>query len=153
MDTQATSNTIDHLLATLADGTTGFNDGAGKLDDIDRGDLSAQFRALALQRSDFHQELKSISLGLGHETDDDGTITAKLHRGWMSIKDAIADDNPTGVLQVAEQGEAHALSVYETACKAELPKELHTVVLRQFGDVQTAHTKVARLLEVAENLK
>jgi uncharacterized protein (TIGR02284 family) len=151
MNTSTTFDTLDDLMATLEDGTTGFTDAAERLDDLGRKDLGDQLRDLATQRSEFHAELKVLSNGLGHDTTDDGTITAKLHRGWMSVKDALSGDRPTGVLQVAEQGEAHAVTVYETASKTELPEPIHLVVDRQFGDVRTAHAKVTRLLETALN--
>jgi uncharacterized protein (TIGR02284 family) len=151
MNTSTTFDTLDDLMATLEDGTTGFTDAAERLDDLGRKDLGDQLRDMATQRSHFHAELKVLSNGLGHDTTDDGTITAKLHRGWMSVKDALSGDRPTGVLQVAEQGEAHAVTVYETACTKELPEPIHLVVDRQFGDVRTAHAKVTRLLEDALN--
>ncbi len=81
----------------------------------------------------------------GDDIDESGSVAAAIHRGWMSLKDAIAGNSASGVLDAAEQGEDHAVSEYEKALQADISPELRTVVTRQFTEVKLAHDEVKAL--------
>ena len=149
MDTKNTTETLDHLMQTLEDGAKGFTDAADKLGDITRPDIATAFRGFADQRTRFHSELKTLSLALGHEPEEKGTVAATLHRSWMGIKDLISGKDPDGVLDAAEQGEDHAVSVYRKACDEELPADVRTVVERQLAAINVSHEAVKQLRNAA----
>ena len=133
------------LIETLEDGREGFTKGAEKLDDIGRADVAATFRELAGQRATFAQELRDLAQQYGDNIEEDGSLLGALHRGWMSIKDAVNGDDPEGVLDAAEQGEDHAKSEYQDALDAEISPHLRTVVQRQQADIIAAHDRVKAL--------
>lgn len=133
------------LIQTLEDGTDGFAKGAEKLDDSDRPDLAATFRELSEQRAQFSAELRGMASQYGDEIHESGSLTGALHRGWMSLKDVISGSEPDGVLDVAEQGEDHAVSEYEKALGQDISAGLRTVVERQLTDVRAAHDRVRSL--------
>ena len=133
------------LIQTLEDGKDGFAKGADKLQGDEATDLAARFRELSAQRSAMSDELQELAKDYGDDLDDSGTVAGALHRGWMSLKDVVAGSDPKGVLDVAEQGEDHAVKEFEKALAADISPTLRTVVERQLGEVRTSHDQVRAL--------
>lgn len=134
------------LIETLEDGRKGFAAAADKLADTNRADLAPKFRAFAEQRGAFSAELGVLAAAYGDDIDEDGSVLAAAHRGWMTLKDAIAGSDPDGVLDAAEQGEDHAIGKYKAAlANADISTDLRIVVQRQFDAVQAAHDEVKLL--------
>ncbi len=145
MNTDELNDVLDELMHTLEDGAHGFTSAAEKLEAI-RPDIAVAFRLYADQRFRFHEELKEFVNGMGGESTDSGTLGGMLHRGWMGIKDTVSTGEPNGVLDVAEQGENHAASVYARVCDdEELPHAIRVVVDRQRAEVVTAQEHVNHL--------
>ena len=132
------------LIETLEDGREGFAQGAEKLDDSD-SELAAIFRRFSAQRASFLTELQDLARSYGDRIDESGSVAATLHRGWMSLKDALTGSSPSGVLDAAEQGEDHAVKEYDKALGSELSPELRAVVERQSAEVRAAHDEVRSL--------
>jgi uncharacterized protein (TIGR02284 family) len=133
------------LIQTLEDGKDGFAKGADKLEGDDSAQIARTFRELSAQRAKLSDELQELARGYGDDIDESGTVTAALHRGWMSLKDVVSGSDPKGVLDVAEQGEDHAVKEYEKALEADISAGLRTVVERQLVEVQSAHDQVRDL--------
>jgi uncharacterized protein (TIGR02284 family) len=142
-----TNDVLDHLMQTLEDGTAGFTDAAGRLDELSATTFAISFRELAQQRIRFHNELREMAIDLGYEPSDAGTLAAKLHRGWMAIQDAISGDSPVGILVVAEQGEGHAIAVYEKAALVDIPAILKATLVRQLSAIRIAHETIKGFLK------
>lgn len=140
-DRQVTKN----LIETLEDGRKGFTQAAEKLADSNRADLVPKFRELAEQRAGFSTELETMAAKYGDDIDESGSAGAAVHRGWMSLKDALAGSDPDGVLDAAEQGEDHAVSDYKDALDTDISAELKATVQRQYAAVQAGHDEVKRL--------
>jgi uncharacterized protein (TIGR02284 family) len=131
------------LIQTLEDGRNGFEQAADHLADSDRPDLVATMRRYADQRAQFAQELETLAARYGDDdVDSDGSMAAAAHRGWMSLKDAISGSDGSGVLDVAEQGEDHAVAEYRKALDEDISAELRAVIQRQLTDVQAAHDDI-----------
>ena len=134
------------LIETLEDGREGFAKGAEKLDADNAADLAATFRKFSEQRSEFSAELSKLAAEYGDHVDESGSVAAKLHRGWLAVKDVLAgSSNPSGVLDAAEQGEDHAVKEYEQALAEDVSAELRSVIERQFAEIKTAHDQIRRL--------
>lgn len=134
------------LIETLEDGKDGFNQAADRLAESDSPDLSTTMRQYADQRAAFSAELEQLAANYGDDIDEDGSVGAALHRGWMTVKDAISGSDPKGVLDAAEQGEDHAVSAYQDALdKQDLSPELRQVIQRQYADIQKAHDDIKAL--------
>jgi uncharacterized protein (TIGR02284 family) len=133
------------LLQTLEDGRAGFEKGAEKLDSTDAPELAPTFRKYSEQRAAFTTELQSLAQQYGDQLDADGSVAGTLHRGWLSLKDALAGSKPDGVIDAAEQGEDHAISEYEKALDADISPELRAVVQRQLTEIRAAHDDVKAL--------
>ena len=133
------------LMQTLEDGRDGFASGAEKLDSDGNATLAATFRELGGQRGEMYSELQTIAASYGDQIDSSGSVAAKVHRGWMSLKDAIAGSDPDGVLDAAVQGEDHAVSEYEKAVGEDISPEFKAVVARQLDQVRAARDQVKAL--------
>jgi len=133
------------LLQTLEDGKDGYAAGADKLDSDGESALATAFRELSASRAEMYDELQKIAAGYGDQIESSGSVAAKVHRGWMALKDTIAGSNPDGVLDVAEQGDDHAVSEYEKALTEDISPEFKLVLERQLAGVRSAHDRVKAL--------
>jgi uncharacterized protein (TIGR02284 family) len=137
--------TLD-LIETLEDGRRGFADAADKLAESNRADLATKFRNYSSQREQFAAELRRMAPAHEKGKGETGSAAGSLHRGWMAVKDAFSGTDAEGVLDVAEQGEDHAVSEYERALdNTEISIDLRNVIERQFAEVQAAHDEVRSL--------
>lgn len=78
-----------------------------------------------------YTELEILAATYGDDLDEDGSVATALHRGWMSLKDALTGSSADGVLDVAEQGEDHAVSEYRKALEEDVSPELAEVIRRR----------------------
>jgi uncharacterized protein (TIGR02284 family) len=133
------------LIQTLEDGKQGYAHAADRLAESDRPDLAATMRAYSDQRAFFAAELETMASQYGDQIDESGTVAGAIHRGWMTLKDALTGTSPEAVLDVAEQGEDHAVKEYEDALSEDISEELRRVVRRQYTDVALAHDDIKAL--------
>lgn len=137
------------LVETLKDGEKGFASAADQLRDGDRPEWATTLQRLSQQRAGFHREIVALGHEYGDDVDEGGTLTATLHRGWMSLKDALSGDDAGSVLKAALTGEDHAVSEYEKALQQDLSPGFREVVSRQHAEVLAARDEV-RALQVAD---
>ncbi len=141
-----TSRTLQDIIETLEDGRKGFEKGADKLEQDGHPDLAGTFRKYAEQRGHYSAELRELASRKGIDIDESGSMAGALHRGWLALKDAVAGDDPVGVLAAAEQGEDHAVSEYEKAldgaAAVELDTDVRETLAHQLAGVRAAHDEV-----------
>ncbi len=137
------------LVQTLKDGQEGYRTAAERLSG-DEHDAWAQTMAkLAQQRAGFADEIVQLGHEYGDDVDRGGSAVAAVHRGWLSLKDAVTGDDPQGVLGAAVTGEDHSVSEYEKALEADLSDGFRAVVQRQHEAVVAARAEVKALHESA----
>lgn len=145
METDKTAAVLEDLIETLEDGRKGFEQAAERIEDSDEPALAIDLRRFAQERAEFSIELRELAGSHGVEIEEEGSTGGALHRGWMSLKDALTGDDPGAVLAAAEAGEDHAVSEYEDALGEDLPANVRSVVERQARAVKSAHDKVRAL--------
>ena len=133
------------LVETLKDGRNGFLAAAEKLRDSDRPDLADTMQQYADQRATFAREIVEMGHEYGDEVDESGSFAARLHRGWLSMKDAISGDDTGGVVDAAVSGEEHAENEYRTALDADISEGFRTVVARQHEEITQAKSTLKSL--------
>lgn len=133
------------LVETLKDGERGFARAAEKLQDGDRPEWTTTLQRFSEQRAEFRREIVALGHDYGEDVDESGTVAATLHRGWISLKDALTGDDPSAVLKAASTGEDHAVSEYDKALKQDLSDGFREVVSRQRAAVVAARDEVAAL--------
>ncbi|MDX6359395.1 MAG: hypothetical protein QOH37_2449 [Nocardioidaceae bacterium] len=137
------------LVETLKDGERGFASAAEKLRDGDHPEWATTLQHLSEQRARFHREIVDLGHDYGEDVDESGTLAATMHRGWISLKDALTGDDPSGVLKAALTGEDHAVSEYEKALQQDLSAGFQEVVRRQHAAVLAARDEVKALQSAA----
>ena len=145
VDEQVTAD----LIQTLEDGKEGFTKAADRLADSNRAQLVSQMRSFAEQRGRFSQELRNMAAVYGDRIEAKSSIAGAAHRGWMAIKDALAGDDADGVLDVAAQGEHHAVTEYDKALGEDISPELRHVVERQAAEIRAAQDIVRSMRDAA----
>ena len=145
----ADEKTAKDLVQTLKDGQKGFAASANKLADGEVPQWADTMRRLEQQRVQFAQEIVAMGHDYGDDVDEGGSALAAAHRGWLSLKDALTGDKPSGVLDAAVQGEDHTVSEYEKALKEDLSDGFRTVVQRQHGEIVAARDEVKALQAVS----
>jgi uncharacterized protein (TIGR02284 family) len=145
MQTDTTAAVLEDLIETLEDGRKGFEQAAERIADSDDPAIAIDLRRFAQQRAEFSVELREIAGRHGFEIEEKGSVAGALHRGWISLKDAVSGDDPQAVLSAAEVGEDHAVSEFEDALEKELPSDVRSVVERQAQAVRAAHDRVKAL--------
>ncbi|MGO4601946.1 PA2169 family four-helix-bundle protein [Terrabacter sp. 2YAF2] len=143
------ANVAKELVETLKDGERGFASAAEKLRDSDRAEWATTLQRLAEQRAGFRNEIVAMGHEYGDDVDESGSAAAALHRGWISLKDALTGDDASSVLGAAVTGEDHAVSEYEKAEKADLSAGFRAVVARQHAAIVAARDEV-KALQIAD---
>ena len=133
------------LVETLKDGEKGFASAAEKLRDSDRAEWASTLQRLSEQRAGFHREIVDLGHEYGDDVDETGTVAAAVHRGWLSLKDAVTGDDAGSVLEASVTGEDHAVSEYEKALQKDLSAGFRDVVTRQHAAVVAARSEVKGL--------
>ena len=137
------------LVETLKDGRNGFASAAEKLRDSDNPEVAATLERFSEQRAGFTQDIVSMGYAYGDDVDESGSVAAKLHRGWISLKDALTGDDASAVLGAAVTGEDHAVSEYEKALEGDLSTGFREVVSRQHAAIVAARNEVKALQTAA----
>lgn len=133
------------LVETLKDGEKGFADAAEKLRDGEHAARATTFQRLSEQRAGFRSEIVELGHDYGDDVDESGSVAATVHRGWISLKDALTGDDADAVLKAAATGEDHAVSEYEDVLKMDLSAGFRDVVARQQAAVVAARDEVKAL--------
>jgi uncharacterized protein (TIGR02284 family) len=99
---------LNNLIETCKDGEAGFRHAAEKASE---SSLKTLFLKYAGQRAGYAQELQSLVAAAGEKPAESGSITASFHRGWISLKEAVAKNDDKALVDEAEAGEEEAHGV------------------------------------------
>ena len=135
------ASVLNGLIETCKDGEQGFKQAADKVKDPS---LKSLFTKYASQRAGYVTELQSAVRALGKDAAESGHVSATLHRGWMSIKEAVTSDDHA-IINEAEAGEDVAMKNYKEALEKPLSADLKSLIQRQYSGVQEAHGTVRNL--------
>jgi uncharacterized protein (TIGR02284 family) len=145
MQTNNVTAVLEDLVETLEDGKKGFESSAERLESDGHGSMATLMRRFSQQRDQFSAELRTLASTRGEPIDESGSVGGALHRGWLTLADALTGSDPKAVLSAAEQGEDHAVAEYDSALEKELPQDVRTVIARQAEDIRLAHDEVRDL--------
>ena len=134
---------LNRLIQTCRDGERGFRYAANH---VRSPEVKVLFLEIAGQRDEFAGEILPHAQRLGGAAAPDGSIAGALHRGWMTIKDAIGTHDDAVIIREAERGERIALAAYEDALDGVLHPTTRGVIERQCAHVRQSHNRVHALL-------
>ena len=139
---QTERGTLNHLIETCKDAERGFRYAANHVSDAN---VKAMFLEIAAQSEQFAADLLPYAQRLGGAADHDGSVSGALHRGWMTLKDAMRHDE-AAVIREAERGERVALGAYTAALEGVLPPTVVEVVERQRNAIKGSHARIESTL-------
>jgi len=141
---------LNDLIKINNDRIEGYEKAARETDDAD---LNAVFLKMANQSDDYKHELNEKIQDLGGEQATDTTVSGKIYRVWMDIKNTFTGGSRKSVLEVCEFGEDAAQKAYNEALNsdAEMSAEIRQLIMAQKTDLKKSHDviKEARDLQKA----
>ncbi len=137
--------TLNRLIETCHDGERGFRYASNHVRDPV---VKALFLEIAGQRERFAADILPHAQRLGGANESDGSFAGALHRGWMTIKDAVGGHDDAAIVREAERGERIALAAYEDALDGIVPPTARDLLEQQCADVRHSHNRVHALLTV-----
>ncbi|MEO6407340.1 MAG: PA2169 family four-helix-bundle protein [Burkholderiaceae bacterium] len=142
MDNDDVVECLNDLIETSKDGEYGFRTCAERASSIE---LKQTFNRRASDCAGAARELQALVAKHGGKAEDSGTIAGTMHRGWVSVRDAVSGTSDQAILDECERGEDSALGSYRKALKQDLPDAVKQVVQKQMAGVQANHDEVKRL--------
>lgn len=133
---------LNELIETSKDGEQGFQKAAR---DTKSPELAALFTKGASRCQEGARELQALVRELGGDPETSGSATAALHRGWISVKEAVSARDDKAILEEVERGEDYAKAQYRKAAEMPLPQNVKAVVERQYRGVMANHDQVKQL--------
>jgi len=146
MDNQDVINTLNKLIETCKDGEYGFQSCA---EHVHSTELRQTFAARASDCRQAAGELQTMVRTLGGKAEDDGTTAGAVHRGWVSVKGALAGFSDVAMLEECERGEDAAVGRYRKALEKDLPSTVRMLVQRQSDGAQRNHDQIRALRDQA----
>jgi uncharacterized protein (TIGR02284 family) len=135
---------LNHLIAVCRDGARGFRLAA---DHTKSPDLKRVFDEASFQRQVFVEELVPLAERLSGDAPPDGTPAGTLHRGWMMLKDAMANYDEPLILAEAIRGEREAGNAYADAVMSFLPPDVRDLVEQQYDAIIAMQHELDRLAQ------
>lgn len=105
---------LNNLIAQCYNSEKGYKNAAEEVEDEA---LRKLFKGNAQQRYDFGHEIKALIRNLDGKIERGDTIPGKLHRTWMDLRSALAENDEKVILEEVKRGEQVALAQYDTALK------------------------------------
>jgi len=136
------SSVLNDLLETAKDGAEGFRRAAEEASDPS---LKQLFTKYASQREGYALELQELMQENGSKPRESGHISATLHRGWLTVRERITEPDDKTLIDACESGEDIAMKKYGEAVKKALPRDIESLVQRQYLGVKEAHAVMRNL--------
>jgi uncharacterized protein (TIGR02284 family) len=137
-NTEKLVEALNDLIKINNDRIEGYEKAANETDDAD---LNAVFLKMSDQSDTFIQELGEKIDALGGKEATDTTVSGKIYRVWMDIKNTFTGGSRKSVLEVCEFGEDAAQKAYNEALNtdAEMNADIRQLITEQKEDLKKSH--------------
>lgn len=131
---------LNDLIRINRDRIAGYKKAAEGIEEEDEG-LESLFHQLADESQRIKEELTEAVIAQGGEPATDTTVSGKIYRAWMSVKDTFTGDDIKSTLEACEFGEDAAQKAYTEALKDsnELPNTLKLMIRDQKDLLKMSH--------------
>ncbi len=141
--TEEVGNKLNDLLEKTYDAEKGFKKAS---ENVENPYLKSYFDNKAQERYNFGHELKQEIKAFNQDVDKGGSVTGKLHRGWMDVKNLFSSDNAESMLEEAIRGEKSAVSEYnEVLSETNLPRSTKSILEAQKSTIESGLSKIRSL--------
>jgi uncharacterized protein (TIGR02284 family) len=135
---------INQLIETCRDGQYGFEEAAKSIGDPA---LRAELMQYSMQRREFATALQQAVRSLGEEPPKSGSLSGKLHRSWMNVRQAVSSSDDYSILAECERGEDSAVEAYREAMSNAVPAGVDDLVETQYSAIKHVHDRIRSLKE------
>jgi uncharacterized protein (TIGR02284 family) len=143
MENSRVVEVLNDLIETSKDGQYGFSTCASR---VGSESLKQVFEQRAQDCAKAVAELQALVVQYGGTPEQSGSVAGAVHRGWVSVVDAVTGSDDKAVLNECERGEDAALARYRAALKQDgLPADVLALITRQQQGVQRNHDQVKAL--------
>ncbi len=143
MTQEDTIRQLNELIQVCRDGEQGFRTAA---EQVRNTELETMFSSYAKERAEFVRELEAEVKRLGGATEEAGTLSGALHRGWMDVKSALSGGDAGAMIAACETGEAHAEEAYSRAIHTYVSGKSRSLIDKQWQRIKEAHARIHRLM-------
>ncbi len=142
-DTDYDIRTLNGLIATTIDSVNGYTEAAK---DSENSRFTAMFTSRATERRAVATTLQGEVRRLGGEPEDDGTMLASMHRGFVGLKSAVTGKDEKAIVNEVERGEDHIKAKFEDAlADADLMPATMAAVEAAWHSVKEGHDEMRDL--------
>ena len=138
---------LNDLIEKCHDGEYGFQEASKSIGDPA---LRAELMQYSMQRREFATALQQALLGKGEEPPTTGSLSGKLHRGWMSARRAISSNDDYAILSECERGEDVSVAAYREAMSSDVPSDVDDLVETQYSAVKHVHDRIRSLRDASK---
>ncbi len=142
MDNSQAVDTLNDLIETSKDGQYGFSQAAEHVRD---GEIRNVLQRRAQECAQAADELIACVHDLGGKPEHSGSVGGAAHRGWVSLRSALAGKSDQAMLEECERGEDAAVARYRRALEEPLPPTARSLVERQYAGVRRNHDQIKAL--------
>jgi len=150
-NTANTIETLGDLILINNDRIEGYERALKEIEhNPDDGDLIPMFLRFIDDSRRYKVELGTEIAALGSEINTGTTVPGKLHRAWMSIKEAFTGHDRHSILEECEFGEDAIKKTYDEALNDEvLPAYIREMLMEQQAELLDAHDEIKELRDSA----
>jgi uncharacterized protein (TIGR02284 family) len=138
----STVSQLQDLIQANIDSRDGFRQAALALEDLT---LRSAFEQLADDRDMQADELARFVVWNGEIPRREGSVSAAVHRTWMSIREMLSSDDRYAMLCEAERGEDAIKAAYEGALRETVGSAMDDVLQRHYAAVKSSHDRIRDL--------
>ena len=136
-------DTLNGLITTTIDSANGFEHSA---EHAEAGRFRELFQSFAQERREVVSRLQEAVRAMGATPNDDGSLSADLHRRWIDLRDAIARGGDREVIDEVERGEDYLKGKYEVALgEGGLSSTALDAIRTAFASVCAGHDRASEL--------
>jgi uncharacterized protein (TIGR02284 family) len=146
-----TIETLGDLILINNDRIEGYERALKEIEhSVNDSDLIPMFLRFIDDSRRYKVELGTEIAALGSEINTGTTVPGKLHRAWMSIKEAFTGHDRHSILEECEFGEDAIKKTYDEALNEEvLPAYIREMLMEQQAELLDAHDEIKELRDSA----
>jgi uncharacterized protein (TIGR02284 family) len=120
------------------------------LNEIDDEDIKPLFLELIDQSHGFKMQLGTEIEVLGTDIEKGTSVSGKIHRAWLKIKETFSGHDDKSILEECEFSEDAIKEAYQSAIEEEyLPEYIKDILIEQANDLIDAHDEIKALRDNA----
>ncbi|MGC4038643.1 MAG: PA2169 family four-helix-bundle protein [Chitinophagaceae bacterium] len=151
--TDQTIETLNDLVRINNDRIQGYQRAADETENTD-ADLKQLFRKMSDESYTYKLELEQKIDSLGGEVATGTTVSGKIYRAWMDVKNTFSGHNRKSILASCEYGEDKAQEAYKAALEtdAELDSDTRKLIARQKASLKDSHDLIKRSRDMQQSV-